>query len=737
MDRVANASVRTKLLAAFLLLGLAPLAFVSLFAYRTASGSLVQAAGARLQDIAFNAIDKLDRNLFERYGDVQAFALSDPAKSMDPERVTAWMDTMMGAYTPIYKLMVVADASGRVVAVNGVDLEGNALPATASLLGRDVGDAAWYRAAMAGQIGAGQSLVDDVHHDDLMADVFGRADGADLAMSFTAPIRDADGNVVGVWTNRFNWDVALTVLSDVEKQAHAGGLGSLRLALVSAEGLALASPVVADVLRQPYATRASVVGAGTSAGGWTEGTALGGAQPVLEAWGRSSGYATYPGVGWTALAAQDADEAVADATSLKWTMLAALAAAASLIATGAWWVAGSIVTRVSRVAVAADGLAMGDLNQRVDSTSTDELGQMARAFATMIEYQRTMAQVAQAMSAGDLSTGVSPKSGEDLLGRAFQDMTHHLRSVIGEVQRSAEGLAVTAERLGLVAQESSHAVGEVATAMQHVATASSDQTRNLEDARGATGQMAEGIGRVQDAVGMVSRASDETRDSARAGAGAVESIVDRMGEIRDVVSAASERVRTLDGLGARIGEVVETINEIADQTNLLALNAAIEAARAGEHGKGFAVVADEVRKLAERSRAETKQIGELIETVQGEMREAATAMGAGASKVGEGAASAEQARVALASIREAAERTAERVHEIAQAARGVASYVEAAQSAIAGAASVSEQNSAAAEEVSASAEQMTANVGQFGHQAGEVAGTAGELRRLMAQFKVS
>src|SRR5207237_491725 len=104
-----------KLLAAFLILGLVPLAGIGVFAHNSAQDSLSEGAGHRLEDVAFNAADKLDRNLFERYGDVQAFALSDPAHSLDSQRVTTWMDTMMGAYAPIYKLMVVADAKGQII----------------------------------------------------------------------------------------------------------------------------------------------------------------------------------------------------------------------------------------------------------------------------------------------------------------------------------------------------------------------------------------------------------------------------------------------------------------------------------------------------------------------------------------------------------------------------------------------------------------------------------------------
>src|SRR5215218_10150263 len=105
-----HTSIRTKLTVLMLLLGLVPMAVVGLLAQGKASGSLKENAGASVNEVAFNAIDKLDRNLFERYGDVQAFAKSDPAKSMDAQRLTTWIDTMMGTYTPIYNLMVVANA---------------------------------------------------------------------------------------------------------------------------------------------------------------------------------------------------------------------------------------------------------------------------------------------------------------------------------------------------------------------------------------------------------------------------------------------------------------------------------------------------------------------------------------------------------------------------------------------------------------------------------------------------
>ena len=323
MSWFSDRGIRTKLLAAFLVLGLVPLSGVGMFAYCIAESSLSEAAGRRLEDVAFNASDKLDRNLFERYGDVQAFALSDPAKSLDPDRVSTWMDTMVGAYAPIYKVMVVADAKGHIIATNTVDLDGKPLPATQKLLGRDVSGEAWFKQAMSGKINDGQSFVEDLHHDPLMAVVYGTQDNADLAMNFTAPIKDGDGHIIGVWSNRFNWDVATSVLGDVEARAKASGMTTAALGLASADGTALDTPDAADVLKVSFAQRTSFRRASQATTGYADGQALVGSQAALEGWAREQGFSSYKGLGWTVVAVQDRDEALLPATQLRNGLLAA------------------------------------------------------------------------------------------------------------------------------------------------------------------------------------------------------------------------------------------------------------------------------------------------------------------------------------------------------------------------------------------------------------------------------
>ena len=422
----------------------------------------------------------------------------------------------------------------------------------------------------------------------------------------------------------------------------------------------------------------------------------------------------------------------------------------------------------------AKALAAGDLTQdaavsatRVDVRSRDEIGQMAGDFNQMID-------------------------GLQQTGAAFAEMSANLRDSIGEVRSAADGLASTSQQLGDGAAQTSQAVQQVTVAVQQVAAGAQDQAATAQAtnqsveqllqaidqvARGAqeqasavsnasatTGQMASDIEQVAATAQSVAAASQHAQASAEHGARAVQRTVSGMAEIQAVVAEASGKVEELGKLGERIGAVVETIDDIAEQTNLLALNAAIEAARAGEHGRGFAVVADEVRKLAERSQRETKSISELIREVQAGTRVAVEAMSVGAAKVEEGSAEADKAGRALEEILTAVQATASQVEEIAaaaqeMAARGrevsdtmttISASVEEATAAseemsasaegvgrsIQSIAAVSEESSAAAEQVSASSEEMSAQVEEMNAQAEELSATAEQLRALVARFRL-
>ncbi|MHB1162619.1 MAG: methyl-accepting chemotaxis protein, partial [Chloroflexota bacterium] len=199
---------------------------------------------------------------------------------------------------------------------------------------------------------------------------------------------------------------------------------------------------------------------------------------------------------------------------------------------------------------------------------------------------------------------------------------------------------------------------------------------------------------------------------------------------------AAAKVQELDKFSGQIGSIVEAIDDIAEQTNLLALNAAIEAARAGEHGRGFAVVADEVRKLAERSSRETKQIGDLIAQVQRGTHEAVSAMEQGSREVETGAQLAEEAGEALKNILTAVQVANQQTMQIASAASQMESASQEVVGLMDSVSAIVEESTAATEEMAASTEEMSAQVEEIVAQAQSLAAMAEELQAAVAQFKV-
>ncbi|MCC7372683.1 MAG: methyl-accepting chemotaxis protein [Chloroflexi bacterium] len=486
-------SIRTKLLSAFLLLGLVPMLAVSVFAYRSAERTVIDAAGQRVEDVAFQAIDKLDRNLFERYGDVQAYALSAPARSMEPERIAAWIDTMMGVYSPIYKLMIVADAQGHIVAVNSVDLDGKPLPTSQALLQRDVSGERWYREAMAGQIKDTTALVEDLHHDDLMRAVYGESSGADLALSFSAPIKDVDGRIVGVWTNRFNWDVATQILKEVQDRARRDGMETMRLGLLSLRGLPLIHDDAAQILQASPSADQRATLARAAPTGHRDGVSTAGDSAVMAGWANSAGYASYPGLSWVATSSQSRDEVLAPAMSLGAALAGALAVAVAVICTVSWLVARVLVRQINRVGAVASRLAEGDLRETVDAESADEIGKMATAMSRMVRYQRQMAAVADAVAAGDLAMDVEPQSEHDALSIAFREMVGNLRELLGEVTATADRLAGTSTELGQTAARTGDVVQQVSRSIQQVVGGVSETSQSAHHSNAAVGQLTEAI----------------------------------------------------------------------------------------------------------------------------------------------------------------------------------------------------------------------------------------------------
>ncbi len=559
-------------------------------------------AGVRLQELAYNASDKLDRNLFERYGDVQAFAQSAPARSMNPSAIQNWMNTMTRTYAPIYRLMVVANREGRIIAANTVGLDGRAIR-SATLIGRDVGDSPWFQRAAYGTLTDGSSLVEDVHVDDLQEAVYGRDQA--LAMSFTAPIKNASGQIVGVWSNRFNWDVAETILQEVRDRARATDFKTVEFKVTDRNQRAIYTPDKAALLKTTTASADLFkLAVNASDNGWVRGRSYfsGERVPAIEAYYRSSGYSSYPGVGWLVAVSEDLNEVRNEQqTTLNLLYTLTLLIFVGVIA-GIFWVSSGVARRTARLATAAQGLAAGDLAQRVEGESRDEIGRLGASFSDMIRYQSGMAGVADRISNGDLGGQVGAQSERDALGTAFERMTTNLKGLILEVQHGSSSLAsVSTQILAATSEQASGVTQQSAAVAQTTAT--------VEEVKASADQ----------AVDMAQTVNENATAASRVAALGVEATraaTDGMDDIKARVAQISENILALSEQTQQIGEIITSVGDLADQSNLLALNAAIEAARAGEHGKGFAVVAQEIRVLAEQSKAATAQVRGILEEIQ-------------------------------------------------------------------------------------------------------------------------
>ncbi|SEJ06400.1 methyl-accepting chemotaxis protein [Propionispira arboris] len=346
------------------------------------------------------------------------------------------------------------------------------------------------------------------------------------------------------------------------------------------------------------------------------------------------------------------------------------------------------------------------------------------------------------IATGDFSRDVSAAhSLEDhsefgRLSRSIDQMNKHIRALIKNISTTAENLASASEELSATAEQSAQASEQVAQSIITVAKGSEKQLHMANETSLTIEEMAKGIQQVAQNSMVATQSAEKTSISATSGGSAIEQTIDQMKVIEQKTDHTANVISELDARSQQIGQIVEAITTIADQTNLLALNAAIEAARAGEAGRGFSVVAEEVRKLAEQSAQSAKEITELIHEIQERTNSAVSFMNDSKKEVKTGAEVAILAGENFAEILTRVSEITDQIHEISAASQELTSGTDTVVMSAHHTIQESEKAAEETESISAATEQQSAAVEEIATASKHLADMAMELQNSILKFKV-
>ncbi|WP_153132926.1 methyl-accepting chemotaxis protein [Dechloromonas hortensis] len=483
-------------------------------------------------------------------------------------------------------------------------------------------------------------------------------------MTHYQPIRDRDGAVIGAFFTGIDFSAGLT---ELRKKVLAVKIGET--------GYPYAFDAGRDkglLTLHPKIEGSSLLDLRGARGEAFAQTMLDNKNGVIRYWWQNPGenearekivvFNHYPEWNWVLASGSYLDEFNAESRQASLLLAAATVLLISLIVVSIWWTCRRWIARPLQQAIAiADRVADGDFTARIDTRQSDEIGHLMRAFTRMQEQ---------------------------------------LSRLLGDVRGAADQVAANTCQLQ--------------AASTGVADSSQEQSDAITCMAASVEEMSSSITLIAENAGHAEEIARDSVRQAEESSAIIDNAVGAMTQIADTVRQTASTVETLGEHSESISSIAGTIKDIADQTNLLALNAAIEAARAGEAGRGFAVVADEVRKLAERTAQSTQQIGQLISAIQNATRDAVDKMDRGVAEVGSGV---ELAGTANASIR--------RIYlGAAEVSRAIAGITDAIR-----------EQSTASHSVASGIEQIAGKIEKNSSEAKTTAGAAEELQTLAQQLR--
>ncbi len=363
-----------------------------------------------------------------------------------------------------------------------------------------------------------------------------------------------------------------------------------------------------------------------------------------------------------------------------------------LMVTVSYMIARRIAGNIEKLTRISKRLAEGAIDCEINVRTNDEIGELSNGFRDLTNYLKDMAETAEKVSGNDLTVEVKPKSDDDVLGKSFASMVRNLSRMITQIADNAQVLSsaaneisATSEQMAKGSRDQAERVGDVSTAVEEMAASIVESSKNAESA---------------------SDASRNSSDTATKGGDIVGQTIQGMQEINRVVRESAESMTELARAADDIGRIISVIDDIADQTNLLALNAAIEAARAGEQGRGFAVVADEVRKLAERTGTATGEIASMIRGIQDKSEHAVHSMELGVQEIDKGRGLADTAGESLKEVVSTAESVMSMIQQIASATQEQSAGAEVVSRNIEQISSVAKETASGAEQSASVAEEL-------------------------------